>query len=189
MIFNLAEKAVDKFLSHEGLSPDDRELYVYGFFIILSRAFFFIVTLAFGLLFGLVLESILFYALFALIRGYAGGVHAATETMCNGFTLISFFASVAAMKACTVFSAFNIAFVSFVFSLPIILLLSPLDSAAKPLTADEKKTYRRRSGLFALLIFAAAVLAFVLRLPKLLYPCAASMLLESILLAVGKLKA
>ena len=189
MMFSLAERAVDKFFSHAELSPDDRELYVYGFFIVLSRTFFFIVTLAYGLLFDVIFESVLFYVFFALIRSYAGGLHASSESACTISTLISFFVSVALMKVCAVWNLLYLPICSFILSVPTVLLLSPLDSEAKPLSPYERKLFKRKSLLFTLLIFSLAISSFALRMPRLLYPCAASLLLESILLSIGKIKA
>lgn len=188
MISGLAEKAVDKVFSHTELSKDDRELYVYGFFILLSHAFYFIITAICGVMLGVVLESILFYVLFSLIRGYAGGVHASKESICTVSTLLSILASITAIKVCLVLNLYVLPLAALFLSLPCILLFSPLDTEAKPLTTEERKAYKKKSCVIALLIFSAALVAFVLQLPGIFLSCAASLFLESLLLIAGKIK-
>ena len=42
------------------LSSDDRELYAYGFFILISKMVFGILTVLFGMIFGMVIECTIF---------------------------------------------------------------------------------------------------------------------------------
>ena len=97
MISKLSEKAAEKLLVQDNLSQEDRELYVYGFFILFSKIFFFFLTVVYGLLIGNIVESILFYAIFTVIRGYAGGIHASNEKTCVFFTSLSLFFCIVAM--------------------------------------------------------------------------------------------
>ncbi len=58
------------------IQNEDVELYAYGFYILISKLLFLIISLIFGVILNIVLESLVFYVLFSIIRAYAGGVHA-----------------------------------------------------------------------------------------------------------------
>ena len=83
MINKLAVKLAENLLIKQSIKEEERELYIYGFFMLLSHLMYFILASFFGLLFGIFGESIIFYVLFQFIRRNAGGYHAATETRCE----------------------------------------------------------------------------------------------------------
>ena len=58
------------------IDPDETDLYAYGFFLLLSRGIYLLVTSIFGAVFGILWENVLFYVSFSLLREYAGGIHA-----------------------------------------------------------------------------------------------------------------
>lgn len=83
MLNNLAKHLADKLLLIGSITKDERELYIYGFFMLLSNLMYLILACFFGLILGCLVESIIFYIAFQLIRRYAGGYHASTETRCE----------------------------------------------------------------------------------------------------------
>lgn len=188
MISRMAEKAADVLSVHNCIAQDEKELYVYGFFMLFSKAFFLLLTVIYGVLFGVVLESVLFYITFTVLRSYAGGVHASKEHTCTICTSLAMLLCVAAIRACAELSLIAVPLVLLVLSTICILILSPLDSAEKRLTEEEKKEYRKKSYVFTTLILLAAILALLCGLTRLFYPCTASLFLESVLLILGKVK-
>lgn len=187
MISRLSEATVRTLYTHGEISPEDKELYTYGFFMLFSRVFFFLLTLTYGALFGIAAESALFYVLFIVIRGYAGGIHAAKESTCTICTSLSLLLSVAAMRLFRDFALAVLPLIFLLLSALCILILCPLDTAAKRLTEAEKKEYRKKTWSFTLLILLLAIPALFLGIPWIFYPCAVSLSLESILLIIGKL--
>lgn len=188
MISKLSEKAVDVLSVHNCIAQDEKELYVYGFFMLFSKAFFFLLTIIYGMLFGVVLESILFYITFIVLRSYAGGVHASKESTCTICTSLAMLLCVAAIRACMELSLLAVPLMLLALSTICILFLSPLDSAEKRLMEEEKKEYRKKSYVFTALILLAAILALICGLTRLFYPSVTSLVLESVLLVAGKAK-
>ena len=186
MISRLAEKAVDHIFPQGSLSRDDREVYIYGFFMLFSRIFFFLLTALWGVLLGVLLESVLLYAAFAMIRAYAGGVHASRESTCTICTSLTMLLCCAAIRLCTQLKPVLLPLAMLAFGVLVIGLLSPLDTEAKPLTEGEKREYRCKSIAAAIVISAAAILGLIFNMEKLFYPCVLSLFLESILLLAGK---
>ena len=80
MINKISQYFTKKLLVNGAISKEEQELYIYGFFMLLSQLMYFILAFIFGLIFNCIIESIIFYIGFQFIRRYAGGYHAATET-------------------------------------------------------------------------------------------------------------
>ena len=85
----IAERITQKLIASSVIEEGDRELYRYGFFILLSSILYLVVAAIFGSAFGILWESIVFYFLFSILREYAGGIHAKTEHGCMLSTILA----------------------------------------------------------------------------------------------------
>lgn len=185
MATTLSEYIVRKLIASSAVEEVDRELYIYGFFLLIARFFFFLATVAFGCFLRIPCESVVFYVVFTLLRSYAGGVHAKTETACTVLTTLALGISVAAIKMLEVSNREMIP--PLIAGNVCIQLFSPLDSREKPLDAEERKRFR---GIcYGLLLVCDAVI-FIFAVMKLqLFCCAVlyGICLEAILLSIGKI--
>ena len=170
------------------LSPDDRELYAYGFFILISKMVFGILTVFFGMVFGIVIECIIFYMAFMLLRGYAGGMHAGTEKLCTVLTTMELFLSASLIRLADEFIDPVLAIIAGVCCAIIIAVLSPVESSAKPLSTAEQKRYRCMSRLIVLGSIAVSITAYILNAYFIIYPITVCMLLETVLLVLAAVK-
>lgn len=186
MISTLAEKAAVHMLALGEISYQEKDLYAYGFFMLFSRVFFFLLTLVYGALLKNLLESVLFFLLFFVLRAYAGGVHAAKESTCTIYTSLTLLFFSVGMRICRELSLVTAPLTLLVLGVILIFLLSPLDTEAKRLTREEKKLYHKKSSVFSVIILIVALTALELGRPRLFYPCAASIALEAVLLVCGK---
>ena len=98
MINNLSVRLTKILLDKGSITEDERDLYIYGFFMLLSQLMYFILACIFGLLFQCFLDSIIFYIAFQFIRRYAGGYHASTETRCEILSSLSILGSIGIVK-------------------------------------------------------------------------------------------
>ena len=180
----IAERIVGKLIAASAVEEVDRELYVYGFFLLITRFFFFLVTVVFGFSLKIPYESVVFYIVFILMRSYAGGVHAKTEMACTVWTTVAMGSAVVIIKILEVLNGKTLLIL--IFSDLCILRITPLDTNEKPLTEQDKRWYRKICYVMVatcnLIIIAGAVLS----IPLLCYPVVCSMLLEAILLVIGK---
>ena len=185
MITNLAKKIVDSFIADSEIAGEDRELFIYGLFILISKIHYFLLTLLFGCIFNVAVESIVFYMLFTLLRGYAGGIHASSETICMISTPLSMFASVLVISVGSkIFQTIPFACMLFVNSV-IIIFLGPQDSPQKPLAEVEKRLYKRNTVIIVFLVLFIAGIALSIHLQYLFVCCSVTITLESILLLLG----
>lgn len=188
MINNLSVYFTEKLLSNGTINDEDKELYIYGLFMLLSQLMFFIITCIFGLILKCILESIIFYIAFQFIRKYAGGYHASTETRCEISTTLSILACIVLIRLSKTYD-FQIALVTItVISAISIFCLCPLDTPEKPLSDKEFRYFRKISWLILFVIIIVITVSYIFKLSIIIVPCCLSLILESILLALGKIK-
>lgn len=188
MINNLSVYFTEKLLSNGTINDEDKELYIYGLFMLLSQLMFFGITCIFGLILKCILESIIFYIAFQFIRKYAGGYHASTETRCEISTTLSILACIVLIRLSKTYD-FQIALVTItVISAISIFCLCPLDTPEKPLSDKEFRYFRKISWLILFVIITVITVSYIFKLSIIIVPCCLSLILESILLALGKIK-
>lgn len=191
MIGKLASKTAERFITRPNICYDKLEIYEYGFFVLYSNIIFLLLTMLLGAALGVFLQSIILYAAFFSIRQYAGGYHASTETRCEILSTLSILVCIVVIKlskSCD----FQIALLAIsVVSAIIIFALCPLDTPEKPLSETEFKYFRKISWLILSVISLVVIISYFVRLKWLqmfFAPCCLSLILESLLLTVGKLK-
>lgn len=188
MINNLSTYIVDKLVSKGTVTEDERELYVYGLFMIFSHLMYLILAIVFGLIFKCFLESIIFYITFQFLRRYAGGYHAKTETRCEILSTLSILCCIVIIK-CSKMYDINIVLLStsLVFAV-LIFIFCPLDTPEKPLTDKEHKYFRKISLIILSLIIVAIIISFIFKFNIIFAPCCVSVILEGVLIGTGQIK-
>lgn len=180
----IAEHITQKLIASSVIEESDRELYSYGFFLLLSSVLYLVVAAIFGSAFGILWESIVFYFLFSILREYAGGIHAKTEHGCMLSTILALLLSIIGIRKMMQAELSTAAMVFLIVGCAAVFLFSPLDVPEKRLSADDWRYYRRISlrlaVAYALLGVWAAAAGWLI-----LYPIAASATLEGILLLAG----
>lgn len=181
----IAERIVGKLIAASAVEEVDRELYIYGFFLLITRFFFFLVTVAFGFFLRIPCESVIFYTVFILLRSYAGGVHAKTEMACTVWTTLAMGTATAFIKILE-YTNTKVP-VCFLLCNICILTFSPLDSGEKPLDIEDRRRYQKICVLLLLIFDMVALVANYLAFPVLYYPVICGICLEAVLLSIGKL--
>lgn len=187
MATRIAESITQKLLTTSVIKEEDKELYSYGFFLLITRFFFFLITVFVGVLVGIPVESVLFYIVFVSLRGYAGGVHAKTETACTILTTLALTGSVLGIKVMEITNCSVISTLMLMCGSLVILLFSPLDTKEKPLTNQEKRYYRRVCYLLLALWLGMSVVAQIASLGMVFYSVTCGVFLEGMLLGIGKM--
>lgn len=186
MITKLSSIITEALYKSQVIEEADKELYIYGFFVLLSKGLFFLVSAIFGWMFGILWESVVFYIMFSTLRCYAGGFHASKESVCTCCTTVALFLASLSIWILSKVESVMVPLCILVLCSAVVYLLSPLDSEDKPLTFSEFYDYRRKSRLVSFVILAIAVLGMLIRMPELLYAASTSMALESYLLILGR---
>ena len=188
MISKLSAHLTEKLLSNGTISDKDKDLYIYGLFMLISHLMFFIIACIFGLILGCIFESIIFYIAFQFIRRYAGGYHASTETRCEILSTLSILACIVVIKLSKTYDFQTVLLLITILSAVCIFVLCPLDTPEKPLSDKEFKYFRKVSWIILFVIIVAIIVSYVFKFQVVTAPCCLSLILESILLAAGKIK-
>lgn len=158
-------KSISLFLCRKNIiDEEEADIYQYGFESILSTILGFIITLLIGVIFKMVIMSIIYYGIFVVVRQMTGGYHADSYLKCNiAFSLVTFFVLGMTKLIC----------ISQMYSLPIHLLIfiisaiciwrfAPVENPNKPLTVKQKGRNHKAAMivLLALFILSSALYAF-----------------------------
>ena len=188
MINNLSTYIVDKLVSKGTVTEDERELYVYGLFMIFSHLMYLVLAIFFGLIFKCFIESVIFYIAFQFLRRYAGGYHAKTETRCEIMSALSILCCIVLIKLSKMYDIrIALLSISLVFTV-LIFIFCPLDTPEKPLTDKEHKYFRKISLIILSLIIVAIIVSFIFKFNIIFAPCCVSVILEGVLIGTGQIK-
>ena len=149
---------ITAFLITQNIVPaKDREIYEYGFDLLIADFINFSVILLIGFSLKRLSETISYLAIFVGLRSVCGGYHAKTHLKCHICTIgayIVFLLLQYMFKTCTVV----ILGISCVMSIPIILF-APITHANKPLSVS---AYRRNRAASIIITIGLLLLAFLL---------------------------
>lgn len=188
MISRLSSIITEALCKSQVIEEADRELYVYGFFVLLSQGLFFLISALFGCIFGTLWESVVFYIMFSTLRCYAGGFHASKESLCTCCTTVSLFLASLSIWILSEVESVIVPLCVLALCSAVVYLLSPLDSEDKPLSASEVHDFRWKSRMIVIALVAIAMSGVCLDLLDILYAASISMTLESFLLVLGNIK-
>ena len=188
MIGKLSSKISDLLIRKSVIDSEDQELYVYGFFMLLSQLLYLIIACIFGLLFQCFLESAIFYFAFQLIRKYAGGYHASTEGRCEIMSTLSILACIVMIWLSRSYDFSLLLFCISLVAVLVIAVFCPLDTPEKPLSNKELKYFRKISWLILFIIATLIVVSYIFGWSYIFSPCCMSLILESFLIIAGKIK-
>ncbi len=139
----LSERVTGWLLANEAIPREDKEIYRYG----IQQGMIALVnlgtTMIIGMVFGRLLESILFMAAYMPLRSFAGGYHAKTAVRCYFFS-IAMMSAVLWVMRCVTYVTLVCGFLTVV-SGSIIWFLVPVEDRNKPLDDVEKVVYRKRA--------------------------------------------
>lgn len=188
MISKLSIAFTKKLVQNDIIPATEQEMYVYGFFMLISHLFYLIVACIFGIIFNCFIESVIFYVFFQSIRQYAGGYHAKTEIKCEILSTISIALCIFVIKLSKIHDIkMFLIILSFIFTI-LVFILCPLDTPEKKLTKKEKKHFRTISWIILIFILIIIIISYLMELNVLFASSCMSLILEGILVLLGKLQ-
>ena len=129
-------------INNENIRQEDAEVYEYAIKIFSQSIINTIVTIAIGLIFGMLKECMCFITVFMVLRKFTGGLHAKKYSNC---LLGSIFLIIVSMFMIKTLLKNNL-FIAFIFcniiSVLIICCLAPIENENKTLCNKEKNIYK-----------------------------------------------
>lgn len=156
LLQSISEKVTLSLIESNIIDEEDKDLYQYGVLQGLRIILNVISALIIGLLFGKVLEIILFMTAYIPLRSYAGGFHAKTPSGCYLFSVVMLcLVSIGIREAVL---SHTVMYVMVLISVITVFALSPVEDKNKPLDRSETKEFRKKSRI----ILAAEFLIFIM---------------------------
>jgi accessory gene regulator B len=162
MLEKLSVSLTAYFLLRGIITEDSREIYAYGFELILSTALNFALTFALAILYGRPLDALIYLLSTFPLRTFGGGWHANTHFLCSLMHACAFTAASWVSFWLWSYAPLWVAIALMAAVLIITLARAPSEHPDNPLTPDARVKSRRRCIVYAIILFAAAVAAGVL---------------------------
>lgn len=139
----ITDLIINHLSSKTEINMDYRDIYSYALEKYISGLINTIVFTAVAFLFRIPLETVVFFAFYAPLRKYAGGIHAKTRVQCTILSLVIFLMLIHAAKLiCMSKYWFLIAAIALAFAITAVFLFAPVDSEKRRLSEDLKNHYR-----------------------------------------------
>lgn len=158
MVRLLSSKLADFLIRNKIVEADDKEIYVYGYEILISSLIGIVSVLLLGFLFNLFLESIIFLVVFILIRQSCGGYHANSYIKCISSFLFIFVLIIFSLNVFLQYYSYYIWLVLAIICMSVMMYLSPMENTNKPLTKETKNRNRKISIAFSLIVVILAAI-------------------------------
>ncbi len=139
MYKKLSQQLTISFISHGILSKEDKEIYEYGFEVLISTFVSLISIFIIAIIVQRCFLSLLFVLGFIIARMCCGGYHAKHHTTCLLTTLGNYFLFLLATKEIDTYHLPTIIILLLVISIVIILCLAPMEHPFNPFTNQQKK--------------------------------------------------
>ncbi len=123
----------------------DREIIICGLSTAIKMTLNIITTIVLGILFGMIIESLLFLVSFAFLRTYSGGYHCEKALNCYLMSSGIVVLVLAIVKFTPEVYMPWIGIIILLISIPSLLKFAPVAAKHKPLDEIERKHYRRKT--------------------------------------------
>ena len=184
MFIRLSKRIVKHCCKGEG--SDENELYIFGINQCLNMLLNILTALFIGILFGEVLQILLFMLAYVPLRSYAGGWHSRTPFRCYIFSVIMLIVVSIGMKY--LYMVEWVYYVVLAAAALVVLWLSPVEDQNKPLDETENKVYKKRTVLIAAAELAIGMLLKFVVLYNFFVAVVYAFVVLSLMIIAGKAK-
>lgn len=161
MINKLSSLISSKFVEHNIISKSVKDVYRYGIEITISSIIGFVITCLIGLLFRMLMQTMLFYVIFILLRSMTGGYHAKTYLKCNFiFSIITLFIVTFSKAAYEMQISFGILTLLFLPSIAIFIWIAPVENLNKPIKSEKRVYWKSISIVTSVLLYLLSLLLY-----------------------------
>lgn len=188
MISKLSTRITENLLRRNIILCDEKELYNYGLFMIISYATFFLISILFGVVFNIPLSSIIFYISFCAVRNFAGGIHANTEIKCDIITTVSIFISELLIKVFIDCHLTSVTLIMLVISSLCLCILKPVSSSQKEITQHEKIYFHKKVIILTIAFLLISILCIANKKYFVAVSLSMGLSLANVLLILGYLQ-
>lgn len=152
MISFFSNVITDFFIRKKVINQDSKDLHKYGFEMLISTMLDILIVLIVGILSGAIINSLIFFTVFALLRRFTGGYHASTYAKCKiTFCIICFVViNLSKIELNVLPACYDIISLSiFLFT---IIAYTPIINSNKPVAKENLESNKNRSLIIGTVI-------------------------------------
>ena len=151
MLYKLSARLADRLFNHGVIAEEDKDIYVYGFQLLISFLFSTSLVLLIGAVLGKIAETLAFLIVYILLRSFSGGYHANSYAVCTIVT-VSVYLIVILMSSLV--NVNLIAYLSlFILGIILLALMAPVRHPNKKISSKDTIKYKIISlGLFSIFV-------------------------------------
>ena len=159
MITAISSKIVDyAFFSDVTVNPKEKEICSYGIEILVSSIIGTIIIVTIGTALGMLPETLVYLAIFIVLRQYTGGLHLDTYTKCNVSSCLLFIGIMFLYKFLSeMFSIYVLSLCVFL-SVSVIIMNCPVENKNKPITEAERAKLKFKAVILSVLCGIAGII-------------------------------
>ena len=163
MVTFLSKKLTDFLCAKKYIESEKREIWVYGYELIISSLIAVLLVFLVGALIGQAVQAVLFLIAFSLTRKYSGGYHAESYLKC--MLLFVFVFLLNAALTVLIMPIYNLGILAGLALLHIfaVLDMAPIENKNKPMSDGEKRVNRVKSIVISSLFISASFIIYFLR--------------------------
>lgn len=160
LLKRLSVKLTSAMISSGTVKEEDREVYQYSIEVVAAVLINILSSVVLFSVFGMLIECLLFFAIFFPLRTYSGGHHMASHLGCYLLSMLIMLLVIICIRIIPEGTYFASSVLLVAFSSMTIILFSPIEDRNRPIDEIERPIYRRKS----LKVLAVELLAFLLLL-------------------------
>ena len=158
----LANTITDYYIRKKVISSDKREIYSYGFKLIIADIINYIIVISIGVIFNRVIESIVFLITLCGVRQFSGGFHAKTFWLCR-LSMVITCLCVTMLTDIVTHTEYKtiIVMLANAISVLFITIFAPIVHPNKPLSDKQKRNNKIKSIITSLFLSAVSIIMVV----------------------------
>ena len=156
----LANNITDFFVEKKIIDNDMRDVYKYGFELLLADIVNFSLILIISILFRSLVSGLIFLLCFTTLRSFCGGYHAKTHNVCRLVMMCVFLSVLLCGTFSFIHSIVSVLTLNIISTVTIILF-APVENKNKPLS-DKKKLKNRRRSLFTVITYSCVSITLII---------------------------
>lgn len=158
MYKTISYKITDIFIKKKMITEDKKDIYLYGFEIVVSTIIYALIFILTAIVTSTLLYSIIFFIGFYFVRKFCGGFHASTYLRCHLMTALTHFVAIG-------FLLFFPEDLKFFFNIAVlyicgalILFFAPVDHKNKRFIKNEYRNFKIKSCIYSIIIILVSTL-------------------------------
>lgn len=182
----LANTITDYYIRKKIITEEKREIYSYGFKLIIADVINYVIILSLGVIFQRFIESIAFLITLCGLRQFSGGFHAKTFWLCR-LSMITTCLCVMLLTDIVTYTGFEIITAVFVnvISVVFITITAPIVHPNKPLSDKQKHSNKIKSIITSVFLSIASIVFVVTTDMKFGVTIAITLLAVVVLMIIG----